>query len=219
MLRDDSTRSKARAASDKHVPVEIHTAEFLFGAPSLTAIRRQPLPEVAVIGRSNVGKSTFINRLCKRKMARVSGNPGSTRELNFYQVEGARVDGTGFGFALVDMPGFGFAKLSKVERDQISRLAVSYLRERKQIRAVILLNDCRREPGEDESAVQALCAEEGIHCLVVATKLDAVKRSQHERLLKELARGYHLERGDILVTGEGISPDAIWERVTTLIER
>ncbi len=201
------------------MPVEIHTAEFLFGAPSLTAIRRQPLPEVAIIGRSNVGKSTFINRLCKRKMARVSGNPGSTRELNFYQVEGTRVDGVAFGIALVDMPGFGFAKLSKVERDQISRLAVSYLRERRQIRAVILLNDCRRTPAEDELAVQALCAEEGIHCIVVATKLDTIKRSQHERSLKEVAHGYHLERGDILATGEGVSPDAIWERVTTLIER
>lgn len=211
--------TKNRVASGSFVPVEIQSAEFLFGAPSLAAIRRQPLPEIAVIGRSNVGKSKFINRLCRRKMARVSGNPGSTRELNFYQVEGLRPDGVSFGFALVDMPGFGFAKLSKVERDQISRLAVSYLRDRKQIRAVILLNDCRREPGEDELAVQAMCAEEGIHCIVVATKLDSIKRSQHERSLKELAHGYHLERGDILVTGEGISPDAIWERITTLIER
>jgi GTP-binding protein len=201
------------------VPTEIKTAEFLFGAPNLAAIRRQPLPEIAVIGRSNVGKSTFINRLCKRKLARVSGNPGSTRELNFYLVEGLRGEGLSFGISLVDMPGFGFAKLSKVERDQISRLAVSYLRERQQIRAVILLNDCRRSPGEDELAVQALCAEEGIHCIVVATKLDSEKRSQHDRLLKSVAAGYHLERGDILATGEGISTDSIWDRILTLVER
>ncbi len=201
------------------MPTEIKTAEFLFGAPNLAAIRRQPLPEIAVIGRSNVGKSTFINRLCKRKLARVSGNPGSTRELNFYLVEGLRGEGLSFGISLVDMPGFGFAKLSKVERDQISRLAVSYLRERQQIRAVILLNDCRRSPGEDELAVQALCAEEGIHCIVVATKLDSEKRSQHDRLLKSVAAGYHLERGDILATGEGISTDSIWDRILTLVER
>lgn len=201
------------------MPTEIKTAEFLFGAPNLAAIRRQPLPEIAVIGRSNVGKSTFINRLCKRKLARVSGNPGSTRELNFYLVEGLRGEGLSFGISLVDMPGFGFAKLSKVERDQISRLAVSYLRERQQIRAVILLNDCRRSPGEDELAVQALCAEEGIHCIVVATKLDSEKRSQHDRLLKAVAAGYHLERGDILATGEGISTDSIWDRILTLVER
>lgn len=201
------------------MPTEIKTAEFLFGAPNLAAIRRQPLPEIAIIGRSNVGKSTFINRLCKRKLARVSGNPGSTRELNFYLVEGVRGEGTSFGISLVDMPGFGFAKLSKVERDQISRLAVSYLRERQQIRAVILLNDCRRSPAEDELAVQALCAEEGIHCIVIATKLDSEKRSQHERLLKAVAAGYHLERGDILATGDGISADSIWDRILTLVER
>jgi GTP-binding protein len=134
-------------------------------------------------------------------------------------VEGLRGEGLSFGISLVDMPGFGFAKLSKVERDQISRLAVSYLRERQQIRAVILLNDCRRSPGEDELAVQALCAEEGIHCIVVATKLDSEKRSQHDRLLKSVAAGYHLERGDILATGEGISTDSIWDRILTLVER
>ena len=84
---------------------------------------------------------------------------------------------------------------------------------------MILLNDCRRTPGEDEVAVQALCAQEGIHCLIVATKLDSEKRSQHERLLKAVAQGYNLERGDILATGEGVPTDPIWQRILTLVER
>lgn len=197
-------------------PLSIKRAEFLFGAPNLAAIRKHGALEVAVIGRSNVGKSTFINRLCRRKVARVSGNPGSTRELNFYGVGGV-VEDKIFSLTLVDMPGFGFAKLSKIEREEISRLAVSYLRSAKHLKAVILLSDCRREPGEDELAIQRLCVEEGLHCIIVATKLDSIKRSQHQKALTALARAYHLERGDILATGEGIAPVDIWSRIVSLV--
>lgn len=197
--------------------LEIKHAEFLFGAPDLRAIRKHSGLEVAIIGRSNVGKSTFINRLCKRKIARVSGRPGSTTELNFYHVDGT-LSGEAFDVTLVDMPGFGFARLSKEERENISRLAVTYLRERQQLRAVILLNDCRRRPEADEVAIQQLCIDEGVHCIIVATKLDTEKRSQHERLLKDLARGYNLERGDILATGDGVSPADIWQRILSLVE-
>jgi GTP-binding protein len=154
--------------------------------------------------------------MCRRKVARVSGNPGSTRELNFYAVNGA-IEDQEFSITLVDMPGFGFAKLSKDEREEISRLAVSYLRGRKQLKAVILLNDCRRQPGEDERAIQGLCIEQGVRCIIVATKLDSIKRSQHQRALTAMAKGYHLERGDILATGEGIAPVDIWSRIVSLV--
>ena len=196
--------------------LHIKHAEFLFGAPTLAAIRRQMAPEVAIIGRSNVGKSTFVNRLCGRRVARVSGRPGCTQELNFYHVDGV-VEGTEFDLNVVDMPGFGFARLSKEEREEISRLTVDYLRNRKQLRAVILLNDCRRRPEIDEVAIQKICIEAGAHCLIVATKLDKEKRSQHERLLKDVANGFGLERGDILGTGESMSPAAIWSRVVSLL--
>ena len=82
--------------------LKILQAEFLFGAPTLQAIRKHPLAEIAVIGRSNVGKSTFINRMVGRKLARVSGRPGSTRELNFYRIAGSWNDEP-FSLALVDM--------------------------------------------------------------------------------------------------------------------
>lgn len=196
--------------------LHIKHAEFLFGAPTLAAIRRQNAPEVAVIGRSNVGKSTFVNRLCGRKIARVSGRPGCTQELNFYHVDGL-VDETPFDLNVVDMPGFGFARLSKEEREDISHLTVDYFRNRKQLRAVILLNDCRRQAQRDEVSVQQLCIDEGIRCIVVATKLDKEKRSQHERLLKDVAAGFGLERADILATGEGVSPADIWRRVISLL--
>jgi GTP-binding protein len=196
--------------------LHIKNAEFLFGAPTLRDIRRQTAPEVAIIGRSNVGKSTFVNRLCGRRIARVSGRPGCTQELNFYHVDGV-VEENAFDLNLVDMPGFGFARLSKEEREEISRLTVDYLRNRKQLRTVILLNDCRRRPETDEVAIQRICIDAGVHCLIVATKLDKEKRSQHERLLKDVANGFGLERGDILGTGESMSPANIWSRVVSLL--
>lgn len=197
--------------------IEVHKAEFLFGAPRLDAIRRHSLLEVGVIGRSNVGKSTFINRLCKRKqLARVSGNPGSTRELNFYSVEGAQGD-LPFQLALVDMPGFGFAKLSKQAREKISELSVSFLQERRSLKVMVLLNDCRRLPEADERAIQSVCAREGIHCVIVITKIDALRSNERVRSVREVAKAYGLEEGDVLVTGEGVSPEAVWSRLLLLL--
>lgn len=200
---------------EKQQPSVQH-AEFLFGAPSLSAIRKQNLPEIAVIGRSNVGKSTFINRLTGRKLARVSGRPGSTTELNFYRVTGQFQENP-FAISLVDMPGFGFAKLSKEEREHISGLSVTFLRERKQLRAVVLLNDCRRAPQEDELAIQELCANEGLMCLVVLTKFDTLRQNDKPKAVRAVAEAYRLEAGDVLYTGEGISPAPIWERLLVVL--
>lgn len=196
--------------------LSVQQAEFLFGAPSLSAIRKQNLPEIAVIGRSNVGKSTFINRLAGRKLARVSGRPGSTTELNFYRIAG-QLNGNSFAISLVDMPGFGFAKLSKEERQDISRLSVMFLRERKHLRAVVLLNDCRRTPQEDELAIQELCASEGLICVVVLTKFDTLRQNDKPKALRAVAEAYGLEAGDVLYAGEGISPAPIWERLIAVL--
>ncbi|MFO0416919.1 MAG: ribosome biogenesis GTP-binding protein YihA/YsxC [Pseudomonadota bacterium] len=195
----------------------IRGADFLFGAPSMAAIRKQNLPEVAIIGRSNVGKSTFINRLVGRKLARVSGRPGSTRELNFYAVDG-KWRGEPSQLCLVDMPGFGFARLSKAEREAISGLSVTFLSERRWLRAVVLLNDCRRDPGEDELAIQMICASEGIPLVIVLTKFDTLRQGQRPVALSKVASGYNLEAGDVLFTGEGISPQPIWERIQAVID-
>ena len=190
----------------------IRAAEFLFGAPSLEAIRKQNLPEIAIIGRSNVGKSTFINRLTGRKVARVSGNPGSTRELTFYPVSGSW-SGVDRALCLVDMPGFGFAKLSKQAREEISRLAVDFLRNRRHLRAVVLLNDCRRDPQDDELAIQALCADLGIPCVVILTKFDTLRQNDKPKALKNVAMGFNLDPSDLLYTGEKIDTDTIWQRL------
>ncbi len=203
-----------RESNDRSIAVQ--NAEFLFGAPHLAAIRRVTGPEVAIVGRSNVGKSTFINRMSGRKLARVSSRPGATTELNYYKVTGT-AQRKPFALNLVDMPGFGFAKLSKEERQHISQLTVSFLRERDRLRAMILLNDCRREPQDDELAVQRLCAEEGRHLLVVLTKFDTLRKNEQKRAVESVAKAYHLEPGDVLVTGEKLSPIPVWERILTLL--
>jgi GTP-binding protein len=196
--------------------VLVRHAEFLFGAPRLEAIRPQKLPEVAIVGRSNVGKSTFINRLAGRKLARVSGNPGSTRELNFYRID-LTTHNDPWSMCLVDMPGFGFAKLSKVAREEISELVVLFLNARKHLRGVILLNDSRRQPADDELAVQRLCATLGIPCVIVLTKFDTLRQKERSERPESIATAYHLEAGDLLHTGEGISAADVWERIRAIL--
>jgi GTP-binding protein len=191
--------------------VIIKSVEFLFGAPSVEDIRPQRLPEIAVVGRSNVGKSSLINRLLCRKVARVSGKPGCTLQINFFDVQG-RNEVRDFRFALVDLPGFGFAKVSKQEREELSRMIVSYVQTRERLQAVLLLNDCRRAAGEDEVAVQRMCAEAGVPVIVVATKIDTLNRAERAKAIPALACGFHLEAQDLVISGEKVSVGPIWER-------
>jgi GTP-binding protein len=115
------------------------------------------------------------------------------------------------------MPGFGFAKLSKEIREQISELSVSFLQERRSLKAMVLLNDCRRLPEADERAIQAVCGREGIHCLIVITKIDALRSSEKTRSVREIAKAYGLEESDVLVTGDGVSPEPVWNRLLPLL--
>jgi GTP-binding protein len=115
------------------------------------------------------------------------------------------------------MPGFGFAKLSKVEREAIAGLSVEYLSSRNNLKVVIILNDVRREPGLDEMAVQEVCAREGVSYLVVVTKFDTLRANERVVALRDVARGYNLESQDLLITGEGVGTDGIWERLIDLV--
>ena len=195
----------------------IKEADFLFGAPSADAIPKQGFPEIAVIGRSNVGKSSFVNRLLGRRVAKVSSTPGCTRQLNFFRVRGELAEQK-FHIALVDLPGFGFAKLSKQEREAIGRSAVEYIRHREQLQLVLLLNDSRRTPSTDELAVQRLCADADVSCLVVATKVDTLNQKEKARSLPALAKGYHLEVADLILSDNESLTDPIWERILATIE-
>lgn len=134
------------------------------------------IPEIALAGRSNVGKSSLLNALLgRRPVARVSSRPGCTRLLHFYVVNDA--------LALVDLPGYGYAAVSREERAGYKRLVEGYLRRRRELCAVLLVVDVRRDPGEEERALREWLEDAGIPIVVVATKCDKVsKAALHGRL-------------------------------------
>ncbi|WP_315505724.1 ribosome biogenesis GTP-binding protein YihA/YsxC [Oribacterium parvum] len=137
-------------------------------------------PEFVLAGRSNVGKSSFVNALLQRKsFARTSSTPGKTRTINFYVVNDA--------FFLVDLPGYGYAKTGPVEQEKWDRLIRRYLSEGEDIEEVILLLDSRRVPNEmDLQMFQWILAATGYEPIVIITKMDKLKRSQHTKAIKEI---------------------------------
>lgn len=137
-------------------------------------------PEFVLAGRSNVGKSSFVNTLIQRKsFARTSSTPGKTRTINFYAVNDA--------FYLVDLPGYGYAKTGPVEQEKWDRLIRRYLSEGSDIEEVILLLDARRVPNEmDLQMFQWILSATGYEPIVIVTKIDKLKRSQQAKAIKEI---------------------------------
>lgn len=173
--------------------------------------------EVAMLGRSNVGKSTFINRLCNQKrLARVSATPGRTQAANLYHVR-YEFNGKGAELRLTDLPGFGFAKVPRGMKARMGDLIEDYLLSREQLKVVCLLNDCRRAPGDEEFFVRDLAFSAEKHLLIVITKTDQLNRSELQQAMKKLAGHFELEMEDLLITGESLPVAPIWERIATLL--
>ena len=140
------------------------------------------LPEIAFAGKSNVGKSSLINGLMNRKaLARTSAQPGKTQTINFYHVNGA--------FYLVDLPGYGYAKVSVEIKEKWGRLVERYLQGSKQLRAVFLLIDIRHEPGANDRCMYEWIVHQGYDPVIIATKLDKINRSQVQKHLKMIRTG------------------------------
>lgn len=145
---------------------------------------RWSLPEIAIAGRSNSGKSSLLNRLAGRRgLARVSGTPGRTQRLHFFAVEPMRL-------ALVDLPGYGFARAARSARERWGALIEEYLDTRKNLRALLLLVDLRRDLGEDEEQLAEFVRERGLGFVPVATKVDKLGRAERERRLRAFGSGW-----------------------------
>ena len=160
-----------------------------------------PLPEFAFAGRSNVGKSSLLNALTgKPGLARVSSTPGKTAFLNVFQAP---------ELYLVDLPGYGYARASKTERHRLSRLVDAYLSRRDTLAGVVWLLDIRRDPSEDDIAMQAMMAHSGRPALVVLTKMDKLTRSQIAPRVRALAAALALHEDQVQPvsgrTGAGIA--------------
>lgn len=144
------------------------------------------LPEIALAGRSNVGKSSLINSLVNRKnLARTSAKPGKTRTVNFYNVDEK--------FRLVDLPGYGYAAVSKSDKDDWAQIIDTYLHSRENLREVILLVDIRHEPTDNDLMMYQWILEMGFSGYVVATKLDKVGKSRLQQYIKVVANKLQIE--------------------------
>lgn len=182
-------------------PLVVRSLTFLGGMADAGGWRPEPtLPEVAFAGRSNVGKSSLINALVRRKrFARVSNTPGRTREINFFEVNGR--------FVLADLPGYGYARISKERRSAWRPLIEGYLRGSPKLRGVVQLLDARRAPSEDDLQMLEYLAAAGTPAIVVATKIDKLPKAGRAERVAELAGEAGVGVEQVIpfsaVTGEG----------------
>ena len=171
------------------------------------------LPEIAFAGKSNVGKSSLINALMNRKsLARTSATPGKTQTINFYNVNSAMY--------LVDLPGYGYAKVSEKEKIEWGKLIERYVNESKQLRAVFLLIDIRHDPSANDKMMYDWIVNQGFQPIIIATKLDKIKRSQIQKQVKAVKQGLNLLPGSIVIpfsseTKQG--RDELWDLIDQLI--
>lgn len=181
--------------------MKITGAEFETSAVKNTSYPAGELPEVALAGRSNVGKSSLLNRLVNRKaLARIGNTPGRTRLINFFLVNGF--------FRLVDLPGYGYAKVSKAERDSWRKMVEGYLRNRENLKGVVLLVDGRHQPTAQDVQMYGWLKDQGISAAVAATKADKLSRSRVFQSLKVIRSTLSMTENDPLIpfsseTGQG----------------
>ena len=171
------------------------------------------VPQVAFAGKSNVGKSSLINALMNRKaLARTSASPGKTQTINFYNVNDAMY--------LVDLPGYGYAKVSQSVKEQWGKLIERYLKRSRQLKAVFLLVDIRHDPSANDKMMYDWIVHNGYQPIIIATKVDKLKRSQVQKHVKALKDGLNLLPGTRVIpfsaeTKQG--REEIWELMDTLL--
>jgi len=192
--------------------VRIQSVEFVGSAADLTSCPNRPLAEVALSGRSNVGKSSLLNALLGRRgIARVSATPGKTQLLNYFIVNGA--------FHVVDLPGYGYARMPATEHTRLRRMVHAYLRQRRQLRGVVQLLDARHEPSRDDIEMLEWLRTAGLVFCLVPTKMDKLRPGERKPALTRLLRGLDLPLEQPLVpfssrTGEGRDALLDWVDVT-----
>ncbi len=172
--------------------MEFVDAKLLVTAVKYEQYPSKDLPEIALVGRSNVGKSSLINCLANRKnLARTSSTPGKTATINFYEIGGR--------FRIVDLPGYGYAKVSKQEKDKWAGMIENYLSKRENLVQVIQLVDARHKPTQDDKTMFDWICRYNYEPFVVATKLDKLKKSQIEDNLTAIYESLNLSEESVLI--------------------
>ncbi|AHF19514.1 MAG: ribosome biogenesis GTP-binding protein YihA/YsxC [Leuconostoc mesenteroides] len=169
--------------------MDVHNVEMVMSAVSASQYPTDGKPEIALVGRSNVGKSSLTNTLIQRKnFARTSSQPGKTQTLNFYDVEDK--------LYFVDVPGYGYAKVSKAQREAFGVMIEEYITSRKQLRGVISLVDARHEPSEDDISMYEWLHYYNIPILVVATKSDKISRGKFNKAESVIKKALSFDNED-----------------------
>ena len=190
-----------------------HNAEIVLSAVSKAQYPQDDMPEIALAGRSNVGKSSFINTLLGRKnLARTSSKPGKTQQLNFYNIDDK--------LRFVDVPGYGYAKVSKTERAKWGKMIEEYLTSRENLRAVVSLVDLRHDPSADDVQMYEFLKYYEIPVIVVATKADKIPRgkwNKHESAIKKKLQFEANDRFIIFSSETRQGYDQAWDAIVESI--
>ncbi len=194
--------------------MKIKNAEFKGVFVDIKQLPDGGLPEIALVGRSNVGKSSLINKLVNRKkLAKSSSTPGKTRTINYYLINDE--------WYMVDLPGYGYAKVSKVERAKWGKMIESYLSQRQQLKGVLQILDIRHPPSNDDIMMKDWLSHHEIPVLMVATKADKISRGARAKNLAVIRKDLKIPAGQLPIcfsaeTGEGV--DEIKEALQEILK-
>lgn len=186
--------------------MKVNQAEFIISAVGPSQYPEDALPEIALAGRSNVGKSSLINCMISRKnLARTSSQPGKTQTLNYYKINQ--------DLYFVDLPGYGYAKVSKTKREQWGKFIESYLMNRETLRLVMQLVDLRHPPSKDDQAMYEWLRHNDVPVIVVATKADKIPKSRWPKHIKIVRETLGMDKGvqPLMFSSElGLGKDELW---------
>lgn len=210
MAKSKSKAGKAKTGKGKRPRWYVHTARFELSAPKLADCPPADLPEIAVAGRSNVGKSSLLNAFTEQRgLARVSRTPGRTRLLNFFHMQLAGPREAQVSLRWVDLPGYGFAKARREVRDSFGPMIESYLRQRDALGGLLVLIDARHGPKDSDFELLEFCREISLPSLLCATKCDKLGAAERGLLPKRFAEAMGIDPRDVLLTsassGQGLT--------------
>lgn len=193
--------------------MKINRSDFVISAVKPDQWPKDGLPEIALAGRSNVGKSSLINRLLNQKnLARTSQRPGKTQTLNYFIINES--------FYFVDVPGYGYAKVSQTERQAWIRMIETYLKQNKQLRVVVQLVDLRHPPSNDDVTMYQFLKSYEIPVVVVTTKADKIPRGKYQKHLKIVRETLNKDPNDPMVlfsSFDGTGKDELWQVLQTYL--
>ena len=194
--------------------MEVKNPFLVVSAPDSKSWPEGDLPEIVLAGRSNVGKSSFINTITRRKnLAYVGNTPGKTRLLNFFNIDDRLM--------LVDVPGYGYANASKKMLIQFGEMMEEYFGERKQKKGLFIIVDSRHKPSEDDMVMMEYARYHNMRLAVVATKIDKLKRNEIKKNLEKIRTTFELTENDILIPfssekRQGV--DSVWNVIEDMLK-